>query len=143
MYTKMRNDATTFNVNRPDLTPPEKFVLPGVKVWKDSDSAIKDANDFVPKPIGGAVAPPVARAVKRANRSPSSDQQGEPVSPIPPARGQEDKARKCGDDYVSSCKRSGTSSIKAKVLSLFQTKCLEYSKGNNAKVTACSVAVSL
>lgn len=115
MYTKMRNDATTFNINRPDLSPPEKFVLPGVKVWTDSDSDVKDAQDFVPKPIGWTVAPAVARAVKRANRSPPSDQQGEPVSPVK-ARGQEDRAMKCGDDFVSSCKRRRASPAKAKAL---------------------------
>jgi hypothetical protein len=53
MYTRksLGNDASTFNFNKLIDPVPEKFRLPGVKVWKDSDSVIIDATKFKPKPI--------------------------------------------------------------------------------------------
>jgi hypothetical protein len=99
MHIEMRNDATTFNVNQPETFPPEKFRLPGVKVWKDSDSVIKDAKDFVHKAIrvtegsGGAVqtlAPDEGVAPSSAPLSVPSQQ--------PAGQG---RTRSCGDEHVS------------------------------------------
>ena len=100
MYTKMRNDASTFNINQ-DL--PEKFALPGVKIWRGSDSVIKNAKDFVPKPITGAAVPQVGAAV------PQVQGQAETAIPPPPqdtgslapqTGGKGDQVAHCGSDFV-------------------------------------------
>ncbi|GHJ84694.1 hypothetical protein NliqN6_1096 [Naganishia liquefaciens] len=121
MYTKMRNDASTFNINQ-DL--PEKFALPGVKIWRGSDSVIKNAKDFVPKPITGAAVPQVGAAV------PQVQGQAETAIPPPPqdtgslapqTGGKGDQVAHCGSDF---------------------TNCLEQNKGNDIKLAACPVALS-
>lgn len=103
MYIKMRNDATTFNINQPGLNPPEKFVLPGVKVWKDSDSVIKNAKKLIPKPISvterGAAAPPLNQDARSPVTPPVLEKSpaGEKLAGDSP----KDPGTTCADAFVS------------------------------------------
>lgn len=134
MYINLRNDANTFNVNQ---DPPENFRLPGVKVWKDSDSVIKDAKSFVPKAItvaegsGGVVQTPTTAE----GPTPSSVPSHQPA----PLGG----TGSCGDEHVSSllAPRLIVQLTEGNSVLSHQTKCIAAAMGYPDKQKACDVAV--